>query len=144
MTTTDFFPTLLEAAGLDPLPEQHVDGVSLMPLLTGSGDLNREAIFWHYPHYSNQGGTPGCSIRMGDHKLIEFFEDNRLELYHLRDDPSESQDLAPDQPELAIRLHQRLLAWRESVEAKIPPRNEQYEAMLAGRVPAPDGRGLFD
>ena len=144
VTTPDFFPTLLQAAGLDAMPEQHVDGTSLMPLLTASGDLDRDAIFWHYPHYSNQGGTPGCSIRLGDHKLIEFFEDNHLELYHLRDDPSESHNLADEQPQRTHELHKRLVAWRESVEAKIPPRNDQYEAMLAGQVAAPDWSGRFE
>ncbi|MHC4788061.1 MAG: sulfatase, partial [Planctomycetota bacterium] len=84
VTTPDFYPTFLEAAGLEPIPQQHCDGVSLMPLLKGSQELERDAIFWHYPHYGNQGGTPGSSVRAGDWKLIEFFEDGRLELYNLR------------------------------------------------------------
>ncbi len=127
VTTTDFYPTLLEAAGLPLRPEQHCDGVSLMPLLKGAAQLERDAIYWHYPHYSNQGGRPGCSIRQGDWKLIEFFEDGRLELFNLRDDISEQCNLAPARPDLARELHQKLVAWRESVNAKIPPPNPDYE-----------------
>ena len=70
-----------------------------MPLLTGEDDVDREAIFWHYPHYGNQGGTPGSSIRAGDYKLIHFFEDDRLELYNLQEDISEEHNLADEQPE---------------------------------------------
>jgi len=123
VTSPDFYPTLLEAAGLPPRPEQHVDGVSFAPLLEGGGALEREAIFWHYPHYGNQGGTPGSSVRRGDWKLIEFYEDGRRELYNLRDDLSEDRDLAAGHPDLARDLHEELAAWRESVAAKIPERN---------------------
>ncbi|MEX0742579.1 MAG: sulfatase/phosphatase domain-containing protein, partial [Phycisphaeraceae bacterium] len=126
VTSPDFYPTLLEAAGLDLLPEQHVDGVSLMPLLRGEGTLDREAIFWHYPHYSNQGGTPGSSIRMGDWKLIEFFEDGRFELYNLCDDLGETNDLSAQQPERTADMQRRLATWREQVEAKIPEPNPHY------------------
>ncbi len=73
VTSTDFFPTLLDAAGIDLLPEKHCDGMSILPLLKGAPELNRGAIFWHYPHYANQGGTPGAGIRDGDWKLIRFF-----------------------------------------------------------------------
>jgi arylsulfatase A-like enzyme len=126
VTTTDFYPTLLEMAGLPPNPEQHCDGVSILPLLRGAKELDREAIFWHYPHYGNQGGTPGSSVRCGDYKLIEFFEDGRLELYHLRDDIGEDNDLAAALPEVTRRLHKLLVAWRESVHAKIPQPNPDY------------------
>ncbi len=143
VTTPDFYPTLLDAAGLPLVPEQHVDGVSLIPLLTQSGPLGRDAIFWHYPHYSNQGGTPGCSIRAGDYKLIEFFEDRHIELYHLRDDPSEARNVADVEPELTKTLHAKLVAWRESVAAKIPAVNERYEAMMRGEAAVPDGFGRF-
>ncbi len=143
VTSTDFYPTLLEAAGLAPMPEQHVDGVSIMSLLRGEASLDREAIFWHYPHYSNQGGTPGCSIRCGDWKLIEFFEDWHVELYNLREDIGETNDLAEVKPELAAELRAKLVAWRESIEAKIPEVNEGYEAMLAGEAVAPNGSGMF-
>jgi len=126
MTSPDFYPTLLEAAGLDLMPEQHCDGLSLMPLLHGGSKLDREAIFWHYPHYGNQGGTPGCSVRMGDFKLIEFFEDGRLELYNLRDDISEDHNMADGNPELVRRMHRMLVEWRESIEARIPEKNPKF------------------
>jgi arylsulfatase A-like enzyme len=127
VTSTDFYPTFLEMAGLDPIPEQHCDGVSLVPLLKGGGELPREAIFWHYPHYGNQGGTPGSSARMGDDKLIEFFEDGRLELYDLRHDIGERHNLAAQEPELRDRMRDALAAWRESVEAKIPEPNPRWQ-----------------
>jgi len=126
VTSTDFYPTFLEAAGLPPIPEQHCDGVSIAPLLRGEGRLDRKAIFWHYPHYSNQGGTPGCSVRAGDWKLIEFFEDRHVELYNLRDDISEERNLAGEEPELARELAARLHEWLESVGAKIPHPNPDY------------------
>ncbi|MEM7113271.1 MAG: sulfatase [Chloroflexota bacterium] len=119
VTSPDFYPTLLEMAGLEPLPEQHSDGVSLLPLFQDQR-LERDAIFWHYPHYGNQGGTPGSSIRLGDYKLIEFFETGKLELYNLRDDIGETADLSHSEPALTQQLHQRLIQWRKSVEAKIP------------------------
>jgi len=126
VTSPDFYPTMLELAGLDPLPEQHCDGVSIAPLLRGEEKLGREAIYWHYPHYGNQGGTPGCSLRCGDYKLIEFFEDGRLELYHLRDDIGETHDLAAERPDLATELHGKLVAWREGVGGKLPERNPDH------------------
>jgi len=85
--STDFYPTILEMAGLELKPEQHMDGISLSSLLTGDIEVKERPIFWHYPHYSNQGGKPGAAIRMGDLKLIEFFEDNSVELYDLSADP---------------------------------------------------------
>lgn len=127
VTTPDFYPTLLEAAGLDPLPQQHRDGVSLLPLLRETGTPQREAIFWHYPHYSNQGGRPGASVRAGDFKLIEFFEDHRVELYNLRADISESHDLAATLPEKTTQLREQLHAWLKSVDAKIPLPNPAYQ-----------------
>ncbi len=128
VTSTDFYPTMLEIAGLDPIPEQHKDGVSILSLLRGGENLDRDAVFWHYPHYGNQGGTPGSSIRMGDYKLIEFFEDGRIELYNLREDVGEDHDLAETMPALAGKLRARLVAWRRSVEAKIPRPNPDYTA----------------
>jgi arylsulfatase A-like enzyme len=129
VTTTDFYPTLLELASLPLDPRQHCDGVSILPLLRGQAELPREAIFWHYPHYGNQGGTPGCSVRAGDHKLIEFFEDPGapgLELYNLREDVGEERNLAGDMPDLAAELHAKLVEWRESVGAKLPRPNPEF------------------
>ncbi|MCK5135838.1 MAG: sulfatase [Bacteroidales bacterium] len=83
VTSTDFYPTILQMAGVDQMPGQHMDGISLAPLLTGEGEPEERPIFWHYPHYSNQGGKPGAAIRLGDLKLIEFFEDGDIELFDL-------------------------------------------------------------
>jgi arylsulfatase A-like enzyme len=125
ITSTDFYPTFLDAAGLPPRSRQHCDGKSFMPLLRGQA-MDRGPIFWHYPHYGNQGGTPGSSVRDGDWKLIEFFETGRLELYNLRTDPGETRDLAAHEPQVASRLHELLRNWRQSVEAKIPQPNPDW------------------
>lgn len=127
VTTPDFYPTMLEAAGATARPDHQVDGVSLMPLLKGEGTLDRDAIFWHYPHYGNQGGTPGASVRKEDYKLIRFFEGDRLELYNLREDPGETRNLADEKPDLAHELNNLLTAWQQSVEAKIPEPNPDWE-----------------
>lgn len=128
VTTPDFYPTILEMGDLSLIPEQHTDGVSFMAALLGDQNFERGPIYWHYPHYGNQGGTPGSSVRKGDYKLIEFFEDGRLELYNLRGDIEEEKNLAKDMPELAEEMHQLLIKWREDVEAKIPLPNPDYEA----------------
>ncbi|MEM9237066.1 MAG: sulfatase, partial [Verrucomicrobiota bacterium] len=92
----DFYPTMLELAGLPLKPKQHADGVSLLPVLKG-GEIAERPLFWHYPHYGNQGGEPSSIIRSGDWKLIYYHEDGRQELYHLKDDIGEQKDLAADQ-----------------------------------------------
>lgn len=130
VTSPDFYPTLLDTAGLPKLPEQHVDGASFFPLLKGEKGIAREAIYWHYPHYGNQGGTPGCSIRMGDYKLIEFFENGNLELYNLREDIGEEHNLVSKMPELAGKMQKMLAVWRESVNAKIPMPNPGYKGII--------------
>ena len=126
VTSPDFYPTILEMAGLDPIPEQHCDGQSFLALLQGDDNLEREAIYWHYPHYANQGGTPGSSVRCGDYKLIEFYEDGSIELYDLGEDVSEEHNLAESDLELAARLQRMLAEWRERVKAKIPEPNPDY------------------
>jgi arylsulfatase A-like enzyme len=116
--STDFYPTMLEMAGLPLRDEQHLDGVSLVPLMAGATNIDRDAIYWHYPHYSNQGGFPGGAIRMGDWKLIERFEDGRVHLYNLRLDIGEREDLAFAYPERVDQMRARLHAWYEEVDAK--------------------------
>ncbi|MEJ6951434.1 sulfatase [Natronospora cellulosivora (SeqCode)] len=127
VSSPDFYPTFLEIAGLPLIPEQHEDGLSIMPLLKGGDKLDREAIYWHYPHYGNQGGTPGSSIRMGDYKLIEFFEDGKVELYNLRKDIGEKNDIAEQEIEMVNKMKAMLAEWRESIEAKIPEENSDFE-----------------
>lgn len=125
-TSCDYYPTFLELAGLPMQPQQHADGVSLLPLLTKNQEPDRDAIFWHYPHYSNQGGRPAASIIMKEWKLIRYFEDNSSHLYNLKDDISETQNLADQHPELVTKLNSRLDAWLNEVEAKIPTRNPNF------------------
>ncbi len=127
ISSVDFYPTFLEMVGLAPQPGQVVDGQSILPLLKQSGTLQREALFWHYPHYSNQGGLPSGAIRMGDYKLIEFYEDGRLELYNLREDIGEQRNLADSMPDKARAMRQRLEAWRKAVGAQMPVKNPNYD-----------------
>lgn len=123
--STDFYPTMLEMAGLPWRSEQHVDGVSLMPLLMGRGSLPSRSLYWHYPHYGNQGGSPGAAIRDRDYKLIEFFEGGRVELYNLRTDIGETTNLAARMPEKVHRLAGKLHAWQRDVGARFPePRGD--------------------
>jgi arylsulfatase A-like enzyme len=126
VTSTDFYPTMLEMAGLPLKPKQHIDGVSLVPLLKGKEKLRREAIFWHYPHYGNQGGSPGGAVRAGDYKLIEFYEDSRAELYNLKADISEKKNLSGKMPDKAAKLHKILQTWRKDVNAQMPTLNPDY------------------
>jgi len=126
VTSTDFYPTLLELAGLPLNPQQHRDGMSLLPLLQG-GKLQRGPLFWHYPHYGNQGGTPCGAVREGDWKLIEWYEDGSLELFNLRDDLGEKNNLASAKPDKAKELQARLAAWRKSVNALMPTPNPDFD-----------------
>ncbi|QDT88671.1 sulfatase [Gimesia algae] len=116
--TTDFYPTILDLAGLPLKPKQHLDGVSLKRLLQGKEPLKRDALYWHYPHYSNQGGIPGGAIRVGDWKLIERFEDGQVHLYHLKEDQSEKQDLAAKYPERVSAMRKQLHKWYQETDAK--------------------------
>ena len=125
-TSPDWYPTYLEAAGLPLDPEQHVDGKSLLPLLKGEEDP-RGPIFWHYPHYANQGGGPSASVRDGDWKLIEFYDiEPRRELYNLRTDLSETTDLAATETERLTVLADQLHGWQKEVEALFPKPNRNY------------------
>ncbi len=121
--STDFYPTILEVAGLKARPKQHCDGVSMAPLLKGKKTLNRPPLYWHYPHYGNQGGSPGGAIRSGPWKLIEFFEDGRAELYNLADDISEKHNLADRMPEKVKELQKKLHAWQKETGAVFPKPN---------------------
>jgi arylsulfatase A-like enzyme len=116
--STDFYPTILDMAGLPLKKDQHLDGVSLVPLLKGATSIERDALYWHYPHYSNQGGFPGGAIRMGGFKLIERFEDGRVHLYDLQNDVGERQDLAAQYPQHVEQMRSRLHEWYKKVDAK--------------------------
>jgi arylsulfatase A-like enzyme len=118
VVSTDFFPTLLDIAGLPLRPDLHLDGISLAPLLHGRGTHDRDAIFWHYPHYSNQGGFPGSAVRSGDWKLIQRIEDGRVQLFNLKTDPGEREDLAETEPQRTRELQARLHAWYRETGAR--------------------------
>jgi arylsulfatase A-like enzyme len=128
--THDFHPTLLEIAGLPLMPQQHLDGVSWMPLLKQTGDLEPRPLFWHFPNYIGaahvEPARPLSVIRDGDWKLIEFLEDGRLELYNLRDDLGEKNNLAARMPEKAKELHRKLAAWRKATNVQMPSLNPKY------------------
>ena len=124
--STDFYPTILEYCGLPLKPNQHLDGQSLIPLMSGEERLSRENLFWHYPHYSNQGGFPAAALRNRDWKLIERFEDGRVHLYHLKDDPGERKDRSKDFPDRVMRMRENLHRWYREVDAKfLQPKDGQ-------------------
>ncbi len=116
--STDFYPTILEMAGLPALPGQTMDGVSFAAVLKGD-PFARSAIFWHFPHYSNHGmQSPGGAIRLGDYKLLDYFENNTVQLFNLKDDPGEQTDLAKIEPKKARELLNMLREWRQEVSAQ--------------------------
>jgi arylsulfatase A-like enzyme len=125
--STDFYPTMLEMAGLPLHPQQHSDGLSIVPLLKQQGSLKRDAIYWHYPHYSNQGSAPASAIRADDYKLIKFYEDNHVELYNLKNDISETADLADKMPEKTAELKNKLADWLKQMNAKFPTVKSEKE-----------------
>jgi arylsulfatase A-like enzyme len=126
----DMFPTLCEIADLKKEAKLAKDGVSLVPLLKMKGKFKRDELFWHYPHYQHYqlgGTTPYGAIRKGDFKLIEFFDDMRVELYNLKDDIGEKHNLTAQMPQKAEELRKRLHQWREEVGAQMPTRNPNYD-----------------
>jgi arylsulfatase A-like enzyme len=133
ITSPDFYPTLLAAAGAPALPQQHVDGEDFSGLLRGEPS-HRGPLFFHYPHYSNQGGRPSSAVREGGWKLIHDWESDRDELYDLGADPGEHHDLAAGEPERAAHLREILLDWVERSPALVPERNPHPAAYddLAG------------
>ena len=125
--STDFYPTLLEMTGQALRPEQHRDGVSLVPMLKGDRNFNRGPIIWHYPHYlPRHFAEPGSAIRVGDWKMIQYYEDGRQELYNLKDDIGESDNLAKHMPEKTAAMKARLDAKLKEQGAKIPTPDPNY------------------
>ncbi|WP_234824060.1 sulfatase [Bremerella cremea] len=127
VVSTDFFPTMLELAGLPLQPMLHADGQSLVSLLGGAGEQPERALYWHYPHYHGSTWKPGASIREGDWKLIEFYEYDEVELYNLADDPGEQNDLSTSQPEKTAQLREKLHTWQKEMHAKMPQPNPKYQ-----------------
>ncbi len=135
INSVDLYPTLLEATGVAAPRDYPLDGESYAGVLTNpaEGKLQREAIYWHFPGYLGSGGntwrtTPGGAVRAGDWKLLEYFEDGRTELYNLREDIGEKQNLAASNPDKVRELHGKLAAWRESVGAKMPTKNDDRQS----------------
>ena len=132
----DVYPTFLDIAGSEPQADYTLDGESLVPLFRDAGaSLKRDAIYRHFPGYLGMGKdhwrtTPVGTIQSGDWKLMEFFEDGRLELYNLREDIGETNNLATQRPDKAKELHAKLVAWRQSIGAPMPTPNK-------GDVPHP-------
>jgi arylsulfatase A-like enzyme len=123
VSSIDLFPTVLDFCGVKS--DAKSDGVSLVAMANG-GTLGRDALYWHYPHYSNQGGRPGSAVRADDLKLIEFFENDRRELFDLKRDPGETRNLAADRPAEVQELVNKLDAWRRAVGAQAMRPNPDY------------------
>lgn len=133
VTSTDFYSTLLDMVGIDPKPRGNngIDGSSLVPILTGDkagiDQLRQKPLFWHFPQYSNHGAqSPGGAVRYGDYKLIEYYENNTVQLFNLKNDPGEQHDLAKTEPEKARELTEMLHKWRKDVNAVMPVPNPNY------------------
>ena len=123
--SVDLFPSCIELAGGGPPKDQPLDGVSIVPVRNGAMTGADRALYWHFPGYLGGGAnswrtTPAGAVRVGDWKLLEFFEDGRLELYNLRDDPSQKSNLAEKMPDKTKELHDNLVAWRKTVNAPMP------------------------
>jgi uncharacterized sulfatase len=128
--TYDLYPTLLELTETAPPPDQPLDGISLASLLRDpSSPLARDALHWHLPHYHHS--TPASAIRQGDWKLLEFFEDNHVELYHLASDIGETTNLASQESQRTASMRAALTAWREKVGARLPVPNPDHDPARA-------------
>ena len=134
-SSIDFFPTICEAAGVDLPGDRPIDGESLVPLLKGQGKPKRDALFWHFPHSRpyppGKRGiwvVPYSIVRAGDWKLIKRYEGKPFELFNLAEDLPEKNDLSDKLPEKVKELDGKLTAWLESVGAKLPKPNPDYEA----------------
>ncbi len=125
-SSIDYLPTFCEIAGITDLPA-NVDGVSIIPLLTGNSVYDSErTLFWHYPHFSNQLGRPAGSVRVGDFKLVESYETGKQELYDLKNDISESTDLSKKMKQKTKELYNLLTEWRKTINAQMPVPNPEY------------------
>lgn len=120
VTSMDYFPTILDLAGIDLKPELHVDGISLKANLKEEKGLDRDVLAWHYPHYHGSTWRPGAALRYKDWKMIEFFETGKRELYNLRNDPGETKDLSDKYPEVLIQMTSKMEKWRLKNNAQMP------------------------
>ncbi|GAB6009948.1 sulfatase [Dysgonomonas reticulitermitis] len=128
VTGPDFLPTILDMLNIPARCEIEADGVSITPLLKGETEIGRDAIFWHFPHYSNHGmQSPGGAVRCGDYKLLEYFETNTVQLFNLKDDIGEQHDLVSCEPDKVNELREMLHNWRKQVNAKMMEPNPEYK-----------------
>ncbi|MDQ3649150.1 MAG: sulfatase [Acidobacteriota bacterium] len=127
----DFYPTILEMAKVKLYRNQVVDGTSIVGVLKGARSSKRDALYWHYPHYHHGSAKPYSAIRQGDLKLIEFYEDNHVELYNIRNDIGEKEDLAQKMPQKRDELKLKLHAWRQAVKAQMPTPNPDHDPAKA-------------
>ncbi|MEQ6118929.1 sulfatase [Reichenbachiella sp. MALMAid0571] len=127
---TDLYPTILDLAGAKLRPQNHIDGVSLVPLLKGES-IEERPLYWHYPHYGNQGGNPSSIIRKGDWKLIHYWENDNDELYNTSEDINERNDLAASQPKRVSDMRAQLLNWLKEMNANYPSEDTEYNVELA-------------
>lgn len=130
---TDFYPTLLDLVDIELLPQQHIDGVSLKPILEGKKLQIDRPLFWHYPHYGNQGGNPSSIIRENNWKLIHYWEDGSEELYDLANDVAEKNNVFEDHLEIGKDMSAKLLNWLNSVNANLPTEDLEYDMNLANK-----------
>jgi arylsulfatase A len=140
VVSMDLYPTILDMVGVKDAVDHRPDGRSLVDLLRGTGELKRDAIYWHYPHYQHYqlgGTTPYGAVREGDFKLIEFFDDMRVELYNLKVDIGETHNLASEMPQKADQLRARLHQWRTEVAAQMPTRNPNHDPSKPEYNPKP-------
>ena len=128
VTGADFFPTILDYANLNLLPAQHLDGISLKPIINNGAKLKERTLYWHYPHYGNQGGDPSSITRKGNWKLIHYYESKKNELYNLKTDPSEKNNLVDVQSNISSDLFNNLKRWLEIVNAKYPVPDPEFDS----------------
>lgn len=127
-SSVDYLPTICELTGINHLPD-NIDGISILSVWMNpdSDMLAERPLYWHYPHFSNQLGRPAGAVRYGEFKLVELYESDKLELYNLEEDISESNDLSAQMPGKTDEMHKMLVNWRKSVNAQMPLLNPDYK-----------------
>ena len=139
---TDWVPTLLDLVGR-PVPTG-LDGVSIAGRLTGGDPAPARTFFWHFPHYTNQGSRPSGAVRDGNWMMVEYYDDEKAELYDLDKDAGETRDLAPSQPERVSRMRAALAAWRKEVDAQSNRPNPSFDPAKYRRLYVDVDASRFD
>jgi arylsulfatase A-like enzyme len=131
VTGADFYPTILDLLGFDMTPEQHRDGISIESILNGGEDPESRPLFWHYPHYGNQGGEPSSILRQDQWKLIHYWEDGRNELYQLNADIHENHNVVDQHQEVAQELEHQLMRYLSNMNARFPSPDPEFDTLQA-------------